>query len=288
MPMSSGLRNGTYGSGAAEPSEATLATSVQSQRPAASTAAGAVRYASGSSRTGQTRAVAGRGRTQQHRRRHDEPAEPRPGARGVAPARGDGAAEQGADERERERAERVHRVRRRLRPERRGQAQHERVRGEGDRPGPPAAVRERIARAAPRRSAARSSSERRVRQRRPGDLGPVEPASRAPRRAPRPRSPATSAAASVEARRRRRRRSRSPRSPTSQTVAGAISSGSHASSPCVSGAGAAGAMDEEGAGERRRGRHQAVEEIGVEDRRRHAVALVAEQHRQRRRAPSST
>ena len=48
----------------------------------------------------------------------------------------------------------------------------------------------------------------------------------------------------------------------------------------LEGAGAAGAMDEEGAGERCRGGHQAVEEIGVEDQRRHAVALVAEQHRQ--------
>ena len=63
MPMSSGLSNGRYGSGAAEPSEATLATSVQSQRPAARTAAALVRYASGSIRTGQTRAVAGRGRS---------------------------------------------------------------------------------------------------------------------------------------------------------------------------------------------------------------------------------
>ena len=38
-PMSSGLRKGTCGSGAAEPSEAMLATSVQSHRPAAITAA---------------------------------------------------------------------------------------------------------------------------------------------------------------------------------------------------------------------------------------------------------
>src|SRR6185369_5012522 len=47
----------------AEPSEATLATRVQSHRPAARTAAALVWYASGSIRTGQTRAVAGRGRT---------------------------------------------------------------------------------------------------------------------------------------------------------------------------------------------------------------------------------
>ena len=38
-------------------------------------------------------------------------------------------------------------------------------------------------------------------------------------------------------------------------------------------------MDEERSGERRRGGHQAIEEIGVEDRRRRAEAFVAEEHR---------
>ena len=211
MPMSSGLRNGRYGSGAAEPSEATLATSVQTHRPAARTAAALVRYASGSVRTGQTRAVAGRGRsssiaagtTSQPSHGHALAKSPHVGGRR--------AAEQRADERERDGAERVHDVRRRLRPERRGEAQDERVRGEGDRPRPPAAAFERIGE---QRRVDRGDDEddRRVRQRGPGDLGPVEPTrergveqrDRARRRRARRRARAASA---------RRHPSRSSRSP---------------------------------------------------------------------------
>ncbi len=167
----------------------------------------------------------------------------------------------------------------RLGPARRGQAQHQRMHGEGDRPGPGAAALQRMGQL-DRHGDRRQQHQRRLRHRRPGDAGPAQPVREQ-------QIEQDDAAEGHEPGRAQqlpgdegrdldaRGRHQPERRQGDQQGLADFLAGLHRRI-------AAAAMDEEGAGDRRGGGHQAVEQVGVEDQRRHAVALVREQHRHAR------
>ena len=218
----------------------------------------------------------------QQQRRHHEPAEPGPGADIVTPAVRDGSALQGAQTGEHQHAQRMNGLLQRRRPARGGAPQHHAMHGQRHRPGPPAAVGDRLAQFH-RATDHCQGEEWRMPERSEGHLRPIEPRreQRADERdgahARQPggqREPRIDEVVDLHL-----RRDQCPRHACGDQQRRHERFGV---GQCAARRAGAGVAREVGRRERGRGREQAVDQGGIEDRGRRAVVVVCHHHGQAR------